>query len=142
MKNNESLAVKFTNLTKTQKEPMIYTTYFAQLKNLPDNIEPILITRWAPKFIKNLKEFKSLAPSEELLRAYKAGEILEQDYMQKYYKDVLSKLNPDEVRSKLFELSGGKDIALVCYEKPSDFCHRHIVNDWLNGDGEFQPIKK
>ena len=28
-----------------------------------------------------------------------------------------------------------KDVALVCYEKPSDFCHRHLVADWLNKNG-------
>ena len=27
---------------------------------------------------------------------------------------------------------GESDICLVCYEKPCDFCHRHIVSDWLN----------
>lgn len=29
----------------------------------------------------------------------------------------------------------GKDIALICYEKPSDFCHRHLVAEWLNQNG-------
>ena len=28
-----------------------------------------------------------------------------------------------------------KDIALVCYEKPSDFCHRHLVAKWLKENG-------
>ena len=27
------------------------------------------------------------------------------------------------------------DIALLCYEKPDDFCHRHLVADWLNKNG-------
>ena len=26
-------------------------------------------------------------------------------------------------------------IALICYEKPTDFCHRHLVADWLNKNG-------
>lgn len=26
-------------------------------------------------------------------------------------------------------------IALICYEKPSDFCHRHLVAEWLNQNG-------
>jgi hypothetical protein len=29
----------------------------------------------------------------------------------------------------------GKDIALVCYEKPEDFCHRHLVAEWLKKFG-------
>lgn len=24
------------------------------------------------------------------------------------------------------------NIVLLCYEKPEDFCHRHLVADWLN----------
>ena len=28
-------------------------------------------------------------------------------------------------------LSGGKDDALCCYEKPGDFCHRHILAKWI-----------
>lgn len=30
---------------------------------------------------------------------------------------------------------GENDIALICYEKPTDFCHRHLVADWLNKNG-------
>lgn len=30
---------------------------------------------------------------------------------------------------------GENDIALICYEKPSDFCHRHLVSEWLNQNG-------
>ena len=26
-------------------------------------------------------------------------------------------------------------IALICYEKPTDFCHRHLVADWFNKNG-------
>ena len=33
---------------------------------------------------------------------------------------------------KLQEVSGGRDIALCCFEKPDDFCHRHLLADWLN----------
>ena len=36
---------------------------------------------------------------------------------------------------ELYEMSGGKDIVLVCYEIPSDFCHRHLVADWLRERG-------
>jgi len=37
--------------------------------------------------------------------------------------------------SRLRERLAGVDtdrIILLCYEKPADFCHRHIVADWLN----------
>lgn len=28
-----------------------------------------------------------------------------------------------------------KDVALLCCEKPSDFCHRHLVADWFRKNG-------
>ena len=31
--------------------------------------------------------------------------------------------------------TGDEDIALICYEKPSDFCHRHLVAEWFRNHG-------
>ena len=28
-----------------------------------------------------------------------------------------------------------KSIALICYEKPEDFCHRHLVAKWFSENG-------
>jgi len=39
--------------------------------------------------------------------------------------------DPKEVEDHLYFMSDGMDIALVCYEKPGDFCHRHLVAEWL-----------
>ena len=46
-------------------------------------------------------------------------------------------LKPLTVESVLTDLdnlaSGGLDkVILLCYEKPTDFCHRHLVADWIN----------
>ena len=46
-------------------------------------------------------------------------------YIEEYYKQVLSKLNPQEVYE---ELDGS---VLLCYEQPDKFCHRHIVAAWF-----------
>ena len=27
------------------------------------------------------------------------------------------------------------DIVLLCYEKPDEFCHRHLVAEWFNRNG-------
>ena len=29
------------------------------------------------------------------------------------------------------ELIGATDICLLCYEKPDDFCHRHLIAKWF-----------
>ena len=56
-------------------------------------------------------------------------------YIRNFNAEVLDKLNPTEVWKKLSELSDGKPFALICYEKPGDFCHRHLVAEWLERQG-------
>jgi len=49
---------------------MIYTSYFAKLKSLPDNIIPVSICAKAPDWYKGY-QFKRLAPSYALLMDWK-----------------------------------------------------------------------
>lgn len=54
------------------------------------------------------------------------------------YKDlVLSTLDANNVIKELKSLILHKtdSIALVCYEKLADFCHRHLVAEWLQENG-------
>lgn len=46
-------------------------------------------------------------------------------YIENYYKEVLSKLDPEEVYRDL------NNSILLCYEDSNEFCHRHIVAEWL-----------
>lgn len=112
---------------------MIYTTYFSKLKYLPSNITPISISRFPPKGV-NILEYKTLAPSPELLRSYKAtGDWAA--YVSTYDNSVLSKLNPHQVVDDLLSLAKTADIALVCFEKDYLHCHRHLVAEWLYSYG-------
>ena len=52
-------------------------------------------------------------------------------YIKCFNEQVLSKLNATDVVLDFSRLShrfniGENDICLICYEKPSDFCHRHL----------------
>ena len=67
-----------------------------------------------------LNWWKSLTPEQQKEDKYKMI------YVRLYNRDVLSKLNPYAIGKKL----QGK--TLLCFEKPPDFCHRHIVRVWLN----------
>lgn len=115
---------------------MIYTSYFAQLRNLPENIIPIAICGKSPDWYKGL-EYKKLAPKWSFFSEWKKNH--DNDYYIKCFDEqVLGKLDVVGVVLDLFNLlneNEDKDIALVCYEKPSDFCHRHLVADWLNKNG-------
>lgn len=110
----------------------IYTSYFANLKNIPDDVVPISICRKPPSGYNGL-EYKRLAPSSSLLSAWKK-EPDEKAY-RKVFNNILNRLDHRMVLGDLIHLSGGRDIVLVCYEGPSKFCHRHLVAEWLNKYG-------
>ena len=56
--------------------------------------------------------------------------------VQNIIQKILQKLDKDTVLQELSAMTGGQDFALVCYEKPGDFCHRHLVAEWLGLNGE------
>ena len=107
----------------------IYTTYFANLKNLYSDIVPISICGRAPDGWTGL-QYKKLAPHWSFFKEWKENH--DNDFYIMHFNDeVLSTLNASAVINELFELAHSDKIALVCYEKPDDFCHRHLVADWI-----------
>lgn len=112
---------------------LIYTTYFAKLKKLPKDIVPISICGKAPNNYNGL-QYKKLAPKYDFFMKWK--ETHDDDYYIRYFdSQVLSALDPAQVVSDLIAMAAGHDIALVCYEKSTDFCHRHLVAKWLQENG-------
>jgi len=123
---------------------MIYTSYFAKLKKLPESIIPISICGKAPDWYKGI-QYKKLAPKYGFFMEWKKNHDNDY-YIEHFDKEVLNNLNAEQVVYELYKLSKSKDIVLICYEKPSDFCHRHLVHKWLVENGyncweyEFDPI--
>ena len=114
---------------------MIYTSYFARLKSLPDNIIPISICGKAPDWYKGL-QYKKLAPKYDFFMKWK--EDHDNDYYIKCFNEqVLDKLDILEVIRNLIDLANlnetlvGKEFCLLCYEKPTDFCHSHLATKCL-----------
>lgn len=112
---------------------MIYTSYFAKFKKLPPNVVPISICCKAPDWYDGL-QYKKLAPKYSFFSEWKKNGD-NNYYIEHFNDEVLSVLSPQTVYIELMKLSGGKDIALICYEKPTDFCHRHLVAKWLTING-------
>ena len=117
---------------------MIYTSYFAQLRNLSDNIVPISICGKAPDWYNGL-QYKKLAPKYKFFMEWKQNH--DNDfYIRHFNEEVLDKLTVTDVILDLsrmvYSFNTGKcDIALICYEKPDDFCHRHLVAEWFRNHG-------
>lgn len=118
---------------------MIYTSYFSNLKHIPKNYVPISISRFPPSWYHGLS-YKKIAPSAELLTMWKGG-CTESEYVAFYEANVLDTLDSTDVINDLYRLSGvlvdpdKEHIVLLCFEKPNDFCHRHLVAKWLNNSG-------
>ena len=108
------------------------------MPQLPENIVPISICGKAPDWYGGL-QYKKLAPKYDFFIKWK--ETHDNDYyIENFNKQVLSKVTTDTVIIDLFNLAGldgteGKEICLICYEKPDEFCHRHLVAEWLSKDG-------
>lgn len=131
---------------------MLYTSYFANLKNLPPtNYFPVSISRFPPEWYCGAV-FPRLAPSEQLLSDYHAN-LCEEGYIRRYHAEVLEKQSIAYLLRDLFYSLDIEDqlmlrsvpgkwwenpsthVVLLCFEKPGAFCHRHLVAEWMHTFG-------
>ena len=115
----------------------IYTTYFAKLNKLPKDVIVIPISNSIPKYLDSSlsrMKYKKLVPPWYIVKDYQ-GDKDETKYTERYNKLILGQLDPEKVFCELKNMSRGSDVALVCCEKSDDFCHRHLVSEWLREAG-------
>lgn len=103
----------------------IKTSYFSNWRKFPKGYNLIGITNRPPSWW-NGDNIKELAPSDYLLQNWKSGFITESEYKKIYIAELNSKFTPEQVLEKLPDKS-----ILLCYEKSKDFCHRHLLMEWL-----------
>ena len=106
----------------------IYTSYFGNSKKLQQaGIKVIGISLYPPRWFNGIS-LKQVAPTKSILFAN--GQTQE-EYTRRYRSEVLSRQDMQQFLKTVEQASGGQDVALCCYEKPEDFCHRHILADWI-----------
>ena len=77
------------------------------------------------------KAIPELAPKRAFWNVWhdNIGKISEEQnnryYIEQYYKQVLSKVNIEEL------LKDEKDPILLCFEKGQNFCHRHVLAEYI-----------
>lgn len=103
----------------------IYTSYYTN-KSIPKNFIKVAISsKVFEQFQKDISIFeKDLSPSWSIFKEYtdKKDEKL---YVKRFKEEILSKIN---LKEKIdFWKTKGENIVLLCYEKPNEFCHRHII---------------
>ena len=104
----------------------IYTSYFGNSKKLnASNIKIICVAIGRPKFIQ-APQMLNVCPTRYMV----SGPCSREEYLR-LYDQILAKQDARQVVKQIEMLSGGQDVALCCYEKPGDFCHRHILAKWI-----------
>lgn len=79
------------------------------------------------EFCPGIRRMPELGPSGSLLGLWKKGQITEEEYAY-VYLDILTKraLSPETILEML-----PKDCYLLCYEGPFEFCHRHLLAEYI-----------
>lgn len=104
----------------------IYTSYFGNIRRLNESgIFAICVAIGKPRYL-NLPQMINVAPTRYML----SDACSYEEYL-KLYDQILARQNAYQVVKQIESLSGGRDVALCCYEKPGDFCHRHILAKWI-----------
>lgn len=108
----------------------IFTSYYGRTKQLKKaGIEPVAISRGVPKWYFGA-QYQALAPTWAMMR-------MTLDQYWERYEEILKSLDPSFVLKEIQECvsADAKGIALVCYEKNPEECHRSAVAKWLNEAG-------
>lgn len=119
-----NFSLKRTDDTFKLENNKIYTCNFKRAMKIFPDWRLVSIARWSPYDFKG-SQFKQLAPPEDLHKAYKYKGLSKKDFIDIYADRVLMGLNPNDVYNAL----AGK--VLCCWEPYGDFCHRHLVLEWL-----------
>ena len=112
---------------------MIYTGRFDKVEQYRhDGLIPVSIAGYAPPDYQGI-QFKTLAPKYYWWKEWHDKKLDNDWYKAKYRETVLNTLNPKVIANRLKNF--GENVILLCYEPPQEFCHRHLVADWLRKSG-------
>lgn len=120
-----------------------FTSYYGNYRNIPKDYICIGISRYCPEWFRKgnysnfvFEEDSILAPEKDLLEDIKSGRETEEGYKRRYVECLFRKLGNMSMYTYFGSLSKKygqyKAIVMLCYEKPEDFCHRHILRKLMN----------
>lgn len=116
----------------------IYTSYYSSpvlRKISPEELIPVSISLYPPKGWTG-HHYLPLCPEKDIFREVKSTGN-HQTYVR-HLLDQLDHLDPAHVLDDLRNMSGGKPVVLLCFEKERPtvgndiFCHRTVVGQWLS----------
>lgn len=129
----------------------LYTSCYSNFSKFPSSWLCIGISRYTPKEfcttdIQNYLYTPNniLAPSKELLEDIKNGRINQEEYTKRYFEELgvrirsLGYSNSNEYFATMiseFSKEPWEAIVFLCYEKPNEFCHRHLLSALMRKNG-------
>jgi len=111
----------------------LYTSYFGRIKQIKTSNPEVTndrlfsIARFTPRWAGSMVGISILAPSYELLSTFKQDLLSMDDYGVAYTVHLAN--HEQMIIDFLLHIPEGS--ILCCYERPNDFCHRHILSEWL-----------
>lgn len=142
----------------------LYTSCYSSFEKIPKDFLCIGISRYIPKELQTTEILNFLytpnsilAPSEVLLKDMKEGRISNEEYTVRYFQELgqnIKKLgfsSSNEYFAKMIseferDSSNWQGIVFMCYEKPQEFCHRHLLSALMRKNGidirEWSSIQK
>lgn len=108
----------------------VYTSNYARNAKHPDAISiSVVRPRWYP----NIAHMPALGPTWDMVKEYKETSNVS-EYTRQFWNLLLveRQLKVEEVIESIPD-----NAILLCWEKPTDFCHRHLVAKWLRDNGAY-----
>lgn len=112
----------------------IVTSYYHNMDNvLEQGYIPVCISITTPKWIHmHVEKCELLMPTWRMVDIKYDNARFESVYTE----DVLAHITPKNIVDALSERFGDEaKVALLCWEAPSTFCHRHVARKWMNEGG-------
>ncbi len=108
----------------------VFTAQIRYVKaKMPDAVDVSRLGAWLARIAGTPSDGEIFAPSWELLKDCKAGLVTQTQYEERYIAEqrVSLKINLHVWRWFFRQ----ERIVVCCYEKYGDFCHRHILREYI-----------
>lgn len=114
-------------MAKVVYNNMVYSSSYASVDKHVFSSRQVSISITSPQDFKG-EYYRELNPPDDLKDGYKNGRITEIEFKERYYTEVLNKLDPIKVYNDL------KGKVLCCWCSKRGFCHRKLVMEWLKNE--------
>lgn len=114
------------------------TSYYAKFSKLSEEEKRkyyvVSISRYSPKWFNGIDEkCEYLYPHADDLKKIKNKEMSEEEFIDNYISHLDNEVYMDRLIEYFYnkEIISEKEVVFICYEKPSDFCHRKILSQYV-----------